>query len=603
MPSYLFPEIYEHILEQLPVRDGVLLDDSARTLLQCSRTNSMLRAIACLSHIWKSHYLARWTRSKDHAALEARFGGDYRLMYFERRWRDRRAVKALSRVIQHRCGRHELAMELIEELNYDAWDVLSAQIVPNSGASFAGIDAPTEDWFARNFWAGEILRTMARRAAVEQAIDLENGREFPLERGLGIFSGFWGWSHLMYIATQLDGLAQQCREHLLGMRLILDPDDPIYDRVSVCLEVCHWMRGEGFVAATDTYHDMRNHFMHKVLTTHRKTLPLSLVAVFVAITNRLGIPSKAVGIPGHVHAFVPLSPDAPSVRYHISSYDARNEGIHIDVFNSDSQPFIDVIRLLRVGQQENLKPASTHDMVFRAGRNILTSAQLHQAALEASDLDLSIYAVFCIFLIPSHVGIASAKGFIQQITSIVGQRYPLDVRPILQSVLAPVLAPPLRLLLENVCTKLVEDDEEYHVPTARKPVRYFSGLVYVHRIFDYIAVILEGDDHCHASTSWIVRYGVDSLERGRHQPFYTSAAADGSSRYVAEDNIIPIAHLRNSSYSDHPKRRHFIRPEEGPHGRLVFLPNKDVLRRFPEDVAKAQHYLCTGTVPIPGVSS
>ena len=165
---------------------------------------------------------------------------------------------------------------------------------------------------------------------------------------------------------------------------------------------------------------MRNHFLHKVLTTHRKTLPLSLVAVFVVITNRLGIPSKVVGFPGHVHAFVPLSLEASSSRIHISPYyDALNEGIHVDVFNSDTAPLIDIISLLRRGPQDQLKPASIHDMVFCAGRNILTSAQLHQVALEACELDLSIYAVFRIFLIPTHVGSAPAKGFIQQIMSMV----------------------------------------------------------------------------------------------------------------------------------------------------------------------------------------
>ncbi len=321
------------------------------------------------------------------------------------------------------------------------------------------------------------------------------------------------------------------------MRQTLDPEDRRYDRAAVCLDVCAWMRSQGFVAAMgtphfahpcasmsmtlilDTYHDMRNHFLHKVLTTHRKTLPLSLVAVFVAITNRLGIPSKAVGFPGHVHAFVPLSPDATSSRSHNAPfYDALNEGIHIDVFNSDTSPLIDVISLLRLGQQDQLKPASTHDMVFRAGRNILTSAQLHQVALEACELDLSIYAVFCVFLIPTHVGSAPARGFIQQIMSIVSQHYPMDVKPILLSVVAPVLPSQSRSLLESMCAKLVEEDEEYHVPVTRKPVRYFSGLVYVHRIFEYVpvianpcrslmypcsyvAVVLEGDDHCHASTS------------------------------------------------------------------------------------------------------
>ncbi len=92
--------------------------------------------------------------------------------------------------------------------------------------------------------------------------------------------------------------------------------------------------------------------------------------------------------------------------------------------------------------------------------------------------------------------------------------------------------------------------------------------------------------------------------------------SDPSGLDVAEDNIIPVAVLRPNSehMSQHANTssaetihslirgypglgRHFIRPEEGLNGRLVFLPNRDVLERFPEDVAKAQHYLRTGKVP------
>jgi Transglutaminase-like superfamily len=147
------------------------------------------------------------------------------------------------------------------------------------------------------------------------------------------------------------------------MRQTLDPEDRRYDRVAICLDICGWMRSQGFVAAmgksnivhlctsfsmtlvtSDTYHDMRNHFL---LTTHRKTLLLSLIGVFIAISNRLGIPSKAVGFPGHVHAFVPLSLEASSSRIHISPYyDALNKGIHVNVFNSNTAPLIDIISLL-----------------------------------------------------------------------------------------------------------------------------------------------------------------------------------------------------------------------------------------------------------------
>jgi len=169
-------------------------------------------------------------------------------------------------------------------------------------------------------------------------------------------------------------------------------------------------------------------------------------------------------------------------------------------------------------------------------------------------------------------------------------------------------------LLEKECARFAEDEAEPSQPVERRPVRYFSGLLFVHRIFDYVAVILKGDDHCHASNAWIVRFGIDALERGRNQPFYTVCAADGSSRYVAEDNIIPVAQLiseKDPEFSIHAGRspddilrglvegfpglgRHFLKPLEGPSGRIVFVPHRETLLRFPGDAAKAEAYLKYG---------
>lgn len=161
MLPYLFPEIYEHILTQLPVYEGcgTGLDTSTRALAQFSAANSTLRGIACLSHIWKPHYQARWShsRSKERVSL-ALYGGDYRLMYIDRRRRDKRALEALERVVENRSERHALSLELVDELGADVWDVLEANR-EDLPARFTPSAAPSEDWFARRHWINEVCCT------------------------------------------------------------------------------------------------------------------------------------------------------------------------------------------------------------------------------------------------------------------------------------------------------------------------------------------------------------------------------------------------------------------------------------------------------------
>lgn len=251
---------------------------------------------------------------------------------------------------------------------------------------------------------------------------------------------------------------------------------------------------------------MRNHYIHKVLSTHRKTLPLSLVSIFVgpsntyltilavaklidypsALARRLGIPASAVGFPGHVHAFVPLDTELAPRSPFASYYDAVQRGIHVDVYHHSTTPFINIMEKVRAGAdvQSQLKVSSTHDMVFRAGKNILTSAQLHQTEISSWELDLSVYAVFCVFLLEQQHSRTPARDFVSHIMAIVAQNYPLDIGPLLQQTLAPALSGHSREMLEKECAKLVMDEAEVPVPAERRPVRFFSGLVFVHRIFE-----------------------------------------------------------------------------------------------------------------------
>ena len=195
--------------------------------------------------------------------------------------------------------------------------------------------------------------------------------------------------------------------------------------------------------------------------------------------------ASPVGFPGHVHAFVPLAAELAASSPYASHYDAAQGGVHIDVYHSSTQPFIDVVQITRNDQREQLKVSSTHDMVFRAGKNILTSAQLHQTDISSSELDLSVYGVFCVFLLEQQHSRTPARDFVSHIIAIVTQNYPLDVGPILQNKLAPALLGPSKELLEKECARFAEDEAEPSQPIERRPVRYFSGLLFVHRIFEY----------------------------------------------------------------------------------------------------------------------
>lgn len=74
-------------------------------------------------------------------------------------------------------------------------------------------------------------------------------------------------------------------------------------------------------------------------------------------------------------------------------------------------------------------------------------------------------------------------------------------------------------------------------------VRHRVGSLFIHRRYGYRAVILGWDVTCQASDMWQRQMGVDGLPGGRQQPFYNIQADDGTARYVAECNIVPLEEM------------------------------------------------------------
>ncbi len=83
---------------------------------------------------------------------------------------------------------------------------------------------------------------------------------------------------------------------------------------------------------------------------------------------------------------------------------------------------------------------------------------------------------------------------------------------------------------------------------------------------------------CIIEQSWIVQMGVHNLPKKDKQPFYNVLVGDGSMRYAAQENLVPLP-------GEWSKIRHrllgkyFDQFQEG-----YYVPNEQLAARYPEDI-------------------
>lgn len=76
---------------------------------------------------------------------------------------------------------------------------------------------------------------------------------------------------------------------------------------------------------------------------------------------------------------------------------------------------------------------------------------------------------------------------------------------------------------------------------------------------------------------------VNVLERKANQPFYDVLAADGSLRYVAEDNVLPTSHNETPflrAITDLEEIGKYFKSHNGEH----FILSSDLEQLYPDDV-------------------
>ena len=238
------------------------------------------------------------------------------------------------------------------------------------------------------------------------------------------------------------------------------------------------------------FHYLQARLPHLFLTTHKATIPLSLVYIFVCIAQRIGLTAAPVDFPARVLAIV-------------SSPDPNISDMFVDVFGSRTQVILsshdDIPHLLnQAGIPPNsmrryITPASCASMLVRTARNILASFSIMPTSAVSEDvLHTAFYASLVVNLI-----FTRDERYLLNILQHIN-RFPLDLFPVLEDSLLPLLTSGLQERLTTRCKAVVEEEREaastvHHRSALTREVKFFVGMVFKHATFGYVGYIYGWD--------------------------------------------------------------------------------------------------------------
>ena len=259
-------------------------------------------------------------------------------------------------------------------------------------------------------------------------------------------------------------------------------------------------------ASDSRFNAFNTRFPHWFLTTHKDTIPISLVYIFVCLARRLGIRAAPVDFPARVLAIV-------------SSPEPTVPDIIVDVFGSRSKAILsleeDIPRLLMdagiapLPDTRYIQPANTASMVIRASRNILASFSFLPPTESVSQGDL--HTAFYVGLTVNLIFMNDRRYLLNIMKHIT--HFPLDILSVLTDALAPGLSPPIQEQLLGSCKAAHEDEDETAASVTLRsrlstPIKHFVGMIFRHVKYEYIGYIYGWE----VSSSFAVLVNVDRTD-------------------------------------------------------------------------------------------
>ncbi|KAJ4485188.1 hypothetical protein C8R41DRAFT_921491 [Lentinula lateritia] len=371
-----------------------------KTIVQCFLTNTLFREAAAIPALWQQHYQVRYLHANEasEGQRKAETNGNWKLMHAARKMIDPEVLKHLNSIVMKRVGRYDHANALTKFL-FDAWDVLEIEI----GMVDLGKYLEIRGWgdkfavgYSRGFGAAFDQTTpyLLYKPSPPYLASLVNIR-------------------MRYTVSLLSSLNYRCKAHLSRLNIPLSQVGPRHDLKELCMHICDFMTTERYrTVDPPNFYDLHNLFPHFYLTSHKRSIPLSLVHIFVLIAQSFGIAAFPFRIPLHVLV-------------HITVPDPEVDDFFVDVFGVPTiinlRDDIPAIRE-RQGIHGNslmhyLSPSDTTTMLLGNDRFILSSFNLQP---------------FTLFLV--------LTGTSQSVPHLMSQADPLDCATFITEVLIPSLS-------------------------------------------------------------------------------------------------------------------------------------------------------------------
>ncbi|KAL9034881.1 MAG: hypothetical protein Q9180_005163 [Flavoplaca navasiana] len=544
---------------------------SIPTLQQvCRKFNDLSQPL-----IWRHHcqkHFKYWRPEHDIQAKYAQAPAkvNWKRLFQIRHLGDRKISQRLENILSSQTGRIEQS-ENILEYGYNAKDTLLRHLNVRDDA---------EDVLARRYYSDAVLGAVHRTRAIEEWSKLRGGQPVPLERALAAFDQFVLHDRdgdLEETSTRLDDVAETIR---FQNREISEASPQEKAVLIAKYLLSNKLTG---VEADTEYHNLQNSFIGLALRSdERAALPLISVAIFCAVSRRLGLAAEPCGFPFHIYAII-MAPEGHDVDGRPLADGSDAQQIYMDPFRSDKivskSDLVAQLRAMGIASMEHeahLGTASTADMVRRTARNIITSIQstrhTHGLSISAEtaypESDGAFYsALWALLLLPEDIAARSAGArYLPYMLDHVEKQFLMDISLIEKFAIPLFEGSHHNEQLRNTIRVIRAGDLMPKTVKPRNPetsqsVHFKVGQVFRHRRYTYQGVITGWDVECAAAESWMSQMGVDRLSRGRHQSFYHVLVEDKSVRYVAEENI-DDSHFDVSTSLMSLAGRHFKRWDE-----------------------------------------
>lgn len=237
---------------------------------------------------------------------------------------------------------------------------------------------------------------------------------------------------------------------------------------------------------------LQNRFPHLFLTTHKATIPISLVYVFVCIAQKMGIMAAPVDFPTRVLAIV-SSPHPDVSDIFVDVFGSRTQAIL--TLHDDIPHFLIQAGITDTSMLHSITPASSTSMLVRASRNVLVPFYNFRAgagAVSEHMLHTAFYASLVVDVI-----FMNDRGHIMNIMKHV-DHFLLDLLPVLVDSLAPLLNLHLQEQLTAHCMAVMEVEKDAaatsHPRSAlTREVKFFVGMVFKHAVHGYVGYVCGWD--------------------------------------------------------------------------------------------------------------